>query len=142
MEPPISDLRELLAAMNPELHEGAYVFVSVPLGTSLAGLSPLASFCEGEGLTLVLEEAIAERRQLPVLFRAAWISLTVHSDLQAVGLTAAIASALADAGISCNLMAGAFHDHLFVPVASAQQARSILRSLQQRASEQDLGGSR
>ena len=45
---------------------------------------------------------------LSVLFRAAWISLTVHSDLEAVGLTAAFSTALGQAGVSCNVVAGAF----------------------------------
>jgi hypothetical protein len=77
------------------------------------------------------EQAVAAG--LPVLFRAAWISLTVHSDLDAIGLTAAFASALGQAGISCNVVAGAFHDHIFVPVAQAQQALAVLRALQQDA---------
>jgi hypothetical protein len=67
------------------------------------------------------------------LFRAAWISLTVHSDLQAVGLTAAFSTALGQAGISCNVVAGAFHDHIFVPVAQTQQTMAVLRALQQDA---------
>jgi hypothetical protein len=58
----------------------------------------------------------------------------VHSDLQAVGLTAAVAAALAEAGISCNVVAAAHHDHLFVPVESASQAIAVLQALQERAS--------
>lgn len=67
-----------------------------------------------------------------MLFRAAWITLTVHSDLQAVGLTAAVATSLADAGISCNVVAAAHHDHLFVPVESAGLAIAVLQALQDR----------
>ena len=78
------------------------------------GAEPLASFREREGLTLVLERRQAERLGLPYEYVAAWITLTVHSSLAAVGLTAAFATALAEAGISCNVMAGYFHDHLFV----------------------------
>lgn len=65
-----------------------------------------------------------------MLFRAAWITLTVHSDLQAVGFTAAFAGALGRAGISCNVVAGAFHDHIFVPVEQAQEALAALKALQ------------
>ena len=72
---------------------------------------------------------------LPVLFRAAWISLHVHSDLQAVGLTAAFANALGSVGISCNVIAGAYHDHIFVPLEKAQAAMQALQDLQLRASE-------
>ncbi|HCH64870.1 MAG TPA: acetyltransferase, partial [Deltaproteobacteria bacterium] len=68
---------------------------------------------------------------LSVLFRAAWITLTVHSDLQAVGLTAAVASALTAVGVSCNVVAGAHHDHLFVPEGMADRAMAALRDLQE-----------
>jgi len=55
----------------------------------------------------------------------------VPSDLAAVGLTAAFAQALAAVGISCNVLAGAHHDHLFVPVDRATDALAALRALQQ-----------
>jgi hypothetical protein len=85
---------------------------------------------EQEGLTLVVPEEQAVAAGVPVLFRAAWISLTVHSDLAAIGLTAAFSSALGGAGISCNVVAGAFHDHIFVPVEQAEHALAVLRTLQ------------
>jgi uncharacterized protein len=125
-----AELTELLRSLDPELHEGVYVFASLPPGSSLSGFDPLATFREKEGTTVIVLEAEALRAELPVLFRAAWISLTVHSDLQAVGLTAAFATALAEVGISCNVVAGAFHDHLFVPVDRAQEALERLRLLQ------------
>jgi hypothetical protein len=65
------------------------------------------------------------------VFRAAWITLTVHSDLQAVGLTAAFAGVLGRAGIGCNVVAGAYHDHIFVPLELAQSAMTALKALQQ-----------
>jgi hypothetical protein len=64
------------------------------------------------------------------VFRAAWITLTVHSDLEAVGLTAAVSVALGAAGISCNVVAGTYHDHLFVPAQKAADAMAALRKLQ------------
>jgi hypothetical protein len=84
---------------------------------------------------MVLPEVEALEAGFPVKFRAAWITLSVHSDLQAVGLTAAFASALGGAGISCNVMAGAYHDHIFVPVEQAQAAMAALRALQLQASQ-------
>ena len=119
--------------MSPVLNPGVYVFCCLP-GIP-AGLQPLAAFQEQEGLTLILPEADAQRVDLPVLFRAAWITLTVHSDLQAVGLTAAFATALAEAGISCNVVAAAYHDHIFVPVENAQRAMDALQALQRRAGD-------
>jgi len=127
---PITDLNHLLRTLDPLLHEGVYAFASLPAGTDLRGLEPLATFREDEGLTVVLREETALAHQVPILFRAAWITLRVHSDLQAVGLTAAFSQALAGACISCNVIAGARHDHLFVPVDEAERAMAVLRDLQ------------
>nr|WP_302055068.1 ACT domain-containing protein [Burkholderia multivorans] len=132
---PVSDLAELLASMRPELNEGAYVFSSVQPDRDVSRLAPLATFRESEGLTVIVDEATALREDLPVLFRAAWITLTVHSDLQAVGLTAAVAEALTRARISCNVVAAAFHDHIFVPVERATEALAQLADLQARAAQ-------
>jgi len=117
--------------MEPVLHAGIYAYCVVPHGVDITALSPVTTVSESEGLTLVLPEEQAIHASLPVLFRAAWITLTVHSDLQAIGLTAAFASALGEAGISCNVVAGAFHDHIFVPVEQAHQAVAALKALQQ-----------
>jgi uncharacterized protein len=118
--------------MQPVLHPGCYVFASVAHGSDVSALQPLATFGEAEGLSVVVEEHAAREANLSVLFRAAWLTLTVHSDLHAVGLTAAVATALAEAGISCNVVAAAHHDHLFVPWESADDALAVLRALQQR----------
>lgn len=130
---PVADLDTLLATLEPRLHAGVYVFATLA-GAVPPGLSPLATFREEEGLTVVVAEADAARHGLAALFRAAWITLTVHSDLAAVGLTAAVAAALGEAGISCNVLAAAHHDHLFVPVESGPAAVAALRALQTRAS--------
>jgi len=121
--------------MRPELNEGPYVFSSVQPDRDVSRLAPLATFRESEGLTVIVDEATALREDLPVLFRAAWITLTVHSDLQAVGLTAAVAEALTKASISCNVVAAAFHDHIFVPVDRATEALAQLTDLQARAAQ-------
>jgi hypothetical protein len=128
----VSNLAELLQSMHPVLNRGVYAFVSLPAGGVPDRVEPIATFRESEGLTLIVEEQQAKDAGLSILFRAAWITLTVHSDLQAVGLTAAVATALAEAGISCNVVAAAYHDHLFVPVESASQAIAILQALLER----------
>ena len=128
---PISDLAMLLAQMRPELHSGRYAFVTLPQGCSLDQSRIVASIREPEGLSVILAEEEAVDLQLPIAFIAAWITLTVNSDLAAVGLTAAFSTALGQAGISCNVVAGVHHDHLFVPVDQAQQAMAVLHALQQ-----------
>jgi len=130
-----SNLADLLGSMEPRLHAGVYAFCVVPHGTDFAGLSPVATVSESEGLTLVLPEEQAINAGLSVLFRAARITLMVNSDLHAVGLTAAFSGALDHAGISCNVVAGAYHDHIFVPVELAQQALAALESLQQESAQ-------
>ena len=130
MTRPISNLSVLLGSMEPKLHDGVYVYCVAPHGSDVAGLSPVATISESEGLTLVLSEEQAIGAGLRVLFRAAWITLMVHSDLEAVGLTAAFAHALGQAGISCNVVAGAYHDHIFVPFEQAQLAMEALIELQ------------
>lgn len=133
MTPPIRDLSRLLASLEPALHPGTYAWCIVPHGTELSAVSAVVTVAEAEGLTVVLPEEQAVAAGWAVRFRAAWITLTVHSDLEAVGLTAAFAEALAREGLSCNVVAGVCHDHLFVPVAQAAQALDALRALQRAA---------
>ncbi len=122
-----------LPNLDPELHEGVYVFTTVPPGTDLAGLGVVATMHEPEGLTLVLPESQAEQHGFDLVFRCAWITLRVASALESVGLTAAFARALAEESIACNVIAGTHHDHLFVPVDRAADALQCLRELQRRA---------
>lgn len=135
MPTPTSNLPTLLRSLSPVLHDGTYTYCTVSHESDLSSFTPVVTVREPEALTLVLPEPQALAARLPILFRAAWISLTVHSDLEAVGLTAAFSTALDEAGISCNVVAGAFHDHLFVPVGQAQQAMAVLRALQEEASK-------
>lgn len=125
-----SGLDRLLCAMEPALNDGVYVYAIVPEGMDLACFAPVVTIREQEGWTVIVEERVAEGADLAVLFRAAWITLNVHSDLGAVGFTAAITAACAQAGIACNVVAGALHDHLFVPVDAAGAALGVLRDLQ------------
>ncbi|MFF7361378.1 ACT domain-containing protein [Streptomyces sp. NPDC008125] len=123
------DLRTLLKTLRPELNEGRYVFTSVRRDAVPVGVSPVVTVMEPEGLTLVLSEYEARRAGLSHVFVAGWITLRVHSALDAVGLTAAVSLALTDAGISCNVVAGYHHDHLFVPYERAAEAVTVLETL-------------
>lgn len=133
MSPAVANLHELLCTMRPEKNEGVYVFARVPLDFETASLHPIATVREPEGLTVVVEERHARAAGLAPLLRAAWITLKVHSDLRSVGLTAAVASGLAQADISCNMLAGAWHDHIFVPVELGDCAMAALLEMQARS---------
>ncbi|MEV0375264.1 ACT domain-containing protein [Streptomyces sp. NPDC050636] len=122
------DLRALLSGMRPELNEGRYVFTTVP-GAVPEGLTPVVTVAEQEGRTLVVRKEDADRAGLPYDYVAGWITLRVHSALDAVGLTAAVATELAAAGLSCNVVAGYHHDHLFVPYDAAGEALRRLSAL-------------
>ncbi|TAP44472.1 N-acetyltransferase [Arthrobacter sp. S39] len=122
------NLQTLLASIHPVLREGEYVYVLWPHGRPLAaGIE--AAVRGAEGLTVVLPREEADRLGLAYDFVAAWITLQVHSELEAVGLTAAVGKALTDAHISCNVLAGFHHDHLLVPVADAARAVEVLAEL-------------
>ena len=127
--PPIRDLDTLLAALRPELNPGTWAWCTLPAGTTLDGVDAIATLRETEGPSVVVAEADALSRGWPIAFRSAWLTLRVHSDLAAVGLTAAFGRALADAGIACNVIAGVHHDHVFVPVDRAEDALAALRAL-------------
>ena len=88
-----------------------------------------ATIREPEGLTAVIRREHADALGLPYDYLAAWITLRVHSALDAVGLTAAVSTALADAGLSCNVLAGYYHDHLLVRADRAPEALKVLSEL-------------
>lgn len=124
-----TSLTTLLRSMSPQLNDGEYVFCTLPDGKLPAGLEIVGSVREQEGLTVIVERSHAVKAGLNFEYVAAWITLNVHSALEAVGLTAAFATALGQAGISCNVIAGYYHDHLFVGQADAERALQVLRDL-------------
>ena len=124
-----TSLSALLRSMNPELNDGEYVFCTVADSKRVEGIEVVGSFREREGLTVILERNRAQQLGLDCDYVMAWITLTVHSSLAAVGLTAAFASAMGQAGISCNVVAGFYHDHLFVGKDDALKAMTTLRAL-------------
>jgi uncharacterized protein len=124
----ITDIEVLLREMQPRLRPGEFVYCSLPGGdmAQSAALSPIGLFAEDEGLTLILRRETADANGLaygPVL---RCITLTVHSALEAVGLTAAVATALTRHGISANVVAAYHHDHIFVPAEDAERALAAL----------------
>jgi len=121
-----TDLRVILKTLKPFLHEGEYVFCQVPGDHQLDLKDIISVFREEEGITMILSRIVADRIKLEYSFISAWITLTIHSSLEAVGLTAAFSNALAAAGISCNVVAAFYHDHIFVDIKDARRAMQVL----------------
>lgn len=121
-----SNLAQLLKGMAPKLNEGEYVFVSVNDISKINRDDTICEFKEKEGCTIVLARTKADELQLPYEFIASWITLEIHSSLEAVGLTAAFSSQLAKHNISCNVIAGYYHDHIFVDRKDASMAMKSL----------------
>ena len=129
MDGPVRDGAAMIAAMAPRLDPRNWRFVLVQPDTApqLLGAA-LATFREDEGVSAIVPADVADEFGIegPDFAR---ITLMVHSDLEGVGLTAAVASALADAGIACNMVAALHHDHAFVPADRADDAHAVLRRL-------------
>ena len=127
---PVSSLRELLKNMNPELHEEKYIICALPEGIFIPKGSPIMAFPEDEGITLIMREEEAKKdKRLKRSKPHAMITLKVISDLEAVGFLAKIASALAEKGISVNVISAFHHDHLFVPWEKREEAVKVLKAL-------------
>lgn len=120
----VRDTAAMIAGMAPELDPRRWAFVAVTpdRAPELLGAA-LGTFREAEGVSAIVPADLAG--DAPVFAR---IVLTVQSDLEGVGLTAAVATALADAGIACNVVAALHHDHLFVPVDRADEAMVVLQA--------------
>ena len=128
------NLKKLLQCIEPKLNEGEFVFCTVESIQQANVLDPLCMFQEQEAVTVILSKEQADEASLPYSNTFVWITLTVHSSLEAVGLTAAVSKALTEANISCNVVAAYYHDHIFVPVKDAKRAMDALENL----SEQEL----
>ena len=125
------NLGKLIASMSPALMEGEYVFCTfedAKYGDHL-DLEPIVTIKESEGLTLVVPKNKADDKDLSYESVFKGITLSVHSSLDAVGLTAAFSSKLGEHGISANVIAGYYHDHIFVQKELADKAIEALNEL-------------
>lgn len=122
------NLEKLLKSMSPELINGEYVFCTFQNARygDCGDLEPIASFSESEGLTLVIPKAKADEKNIEYESVFKKITLSVHSSLDAVGLTAAFSNKLAEHGISANVIAGYYHDHLFIQTEFTERAMEAL----------------
>ena len=127
----MTDLEEMLRTLTVSVRPDRYTFLSVDAIPSL-GDGVAAVLTEAEGTTVVATVERAEAEGWPVDFQAAWLTLDVHSSLEAIGLTAAFSAALGEVGIACNVLAGFHHDHLLVPADRADEAVAALEGLRGR----------
>lgn len=124
-----TNLHTLLKTMKPKLNDGAFVFCTLNDPSLVPVADAVMIFKEEEGTTLVLRKETADALQLNYSFITSWITLTVHSSLEAVGLTAAFSNALSANDISCNVVAAYYHDHIFVDKKDAEKAMAVLNKL-------------
>lgn len=121
-----TDLETMLASLRVRRRPGVFTYVEVETAAAAAAERAHAVVVEDESVTLVLEVDDARSHGFPVVVELAWLTLTVQSSLEAVGLTAAVSARLTALDISCNVIAGYRHDHLLVPVGRADDAAAAL----------------
>ena len=123
------NLGKLIKGMTPKLNKGDFVFATVDDISKISRNDTICEFKEAEGITLVVEKQKADALKFDYDYTAAWITLEVHSALDAVGLTALFSTALAKNNISCNVIAAYNHDHVFVAKKDAAKAMQVLTDL-------------
>ena len=122
-------LTELIQGMRPRLNNGDYVFVLKPSSVHVPTATIIGLFQENEGTTLIIKKQIADDLGLNYDFVSTWITLDIHSSLEAVGLTAVVSKSLAQNSISCNVVAAYHHDHIFVAKSDGKRALKVLDKL-------------
>jgi hypothetical protein len=122
-------LFKLISGMKPKLNAGEYVFTMVKDFSKIDRMDTICEFKEEEGVTIVIDKNKADELNLKYNYVASWITLEVHSSLEAVGLTALFSAELTKFNISCNVIAGYYHDHIFVDEKDGNKAIKVLNDL-------------
>lgn len=122
------NLEVLLKTMKPKHNVGEFVFCTTDHLEQINISQIIMSFHEEESITIIAKKEVADQLNLEYSFVASWITLTVHSALEAVGLTAAFSNALSENGISCNVVAAYYHDHIFIDVKDTEKAMNVLNA--------------
>lgn len=130
-----TNLTTLIRNMSPVLQAGEFVFSTVKNTDNIPREDSIGEFKEQEGVTIILDRKKAEHLNLSYEYIASWITLKIHSSLDAVGLTAIFSTELAKHKISCNVIAGYYHDHIFVDKKDENIAISVLKKLSENYEE-------
>ncbi len=125
------DIKQLLKNLTPELDHDDYVFclVNQSLLDKTNKLDYFSLIREQEGITLICTQHQADKLHLDYTIIFSKITIKIHSSLLSVGLTAALSNALKQQNISANMIAGFYHDHVFIPKKQAKKALTTLIKL-------------
>ena len=127
--PGVTNLNKIIKTLSPKLNKGDYVFCTKNDLQNINNLKVICLFKESEGYTFVLPKEYADELKLKYSYTASWITLCIHTSLEAVGLTAIISNAFTKENISCNIIAAYYHDHIFVAKEDTEKALDILNQL-------------
>jgi len=126
------NINYVLKNLSPQLNEGVFVFCSVENAKNINEEYIMASIIETKGKTIVLKREVADSLKLSYSVTMNWITLNVNSSLELVGLGAIISQKFAYNRITYNLIAGYYHDHIFVPIKDTERALNLLHELSHR----------
>ena len=122
----------ILKNLNPVLNKGSYVYCLIEKLNTVQLDEPIGIFREAKGFTLILETSVADNYGFSYETIYSWITLDIHTSLNAVGLTSVISAELAEQSITCNMVAAYYHDHIFVKQNEADAAMHALNALTRR----------
>ena len=126
---PETNLSKMLKNLSPTLNRGEYVFCTLKDVSSIDRKDTICEFKEAEGTTVIIEKQKADKYNLNCDYVVSWITLNVYSSLNNIGLTALFSTALAKHAISCNVVAGYYHDHIFIDAKDRHKAMEVLINL-------------